>query len=116
MRTNSTLVIHTSFYIICALTTVLCLSCGEAQDEERKSQWIMNEVNHKIQEFKAERKAECISQIIEAASSEVDSILSQKDIFSNIMDKEIPNRPIKPEYVPLDTNAITNHKVERVLN
>ncbi|MDG2448357.1 MAG: hypothetical protein P8M34_01920 [Saprospiraceae bacterium] len=92
------------------------LSCGENKEEERKEDWISNEVNRQIEEFIIERKAECMEGILKTAEAEVDSIISQKDLFGNIMNKDIPEKPIKPEYIPLDSNALKNHKVEKVLD
>lgn len=98
---------------------ILCLfleGCSDANEERRKEEWIQKEVALKIQQFKSEKLEECMSEILLAAEADVDSILSQKDLFGNIINQEVPDKPVKPEYIPLDSAAIKNHQVKKVIN
>lgn len=91
------------------------IGCGDTNEEERKQQWINKEISEKIEAFKKQKKEECLNEILLIAEAEIDSILSQKDLFQNLINQDAPSKPIKPQYIPLDSNAIQNHKVKKVL-
>ena len=103
------------FYIVFCFSLSI-LSCGEDDEERRKEEWVQNEVKEKIREFISNQKSECYESILLDAEAEVDSILSQKDLFGNIIDKELPTKPERPEFIPLDSTALEEHKIEKVIN
>lgn len=102
--------------LFCLVVLLQCISCSESDEELRKELWIKNEVDFKIQSFISEKKAECLNSILSAAEAEVDSIISQKDLFGNVMDKDLPQKPEKPEFVPLDSTILESHEVKKVIN
>ena len=100
-------------YILLSLIVLSICSCDDEADELRKKQWVEREVYQKIIAFKNQKKEECINDILRAAEIEVDSLLAQKDLFGNVLDQEIPDKPVKPDFVPLDTVSLNDHKVSR---
>ncbi|MEE9372963.1 MAG: hypothetical protein V3V00_07910 [Saprospiraceae bacterium] len=100
------------FYVIATYILTL-LSCAENDELERKEEWIKKEVQNQIITYKKEMRNECMAEILLKVEAEVDSLLSQKNLF--VLDKDIPNKPVKPEFVSLDTLALNNHEVRKVL-
>jgi len=99
--------------IIISLTAFT--ACDNEEEERMKKEWIENEVKNLILNYRAEKLKACKQEIFEAAEYAVDSILSRMDLFDDLVDENIPLKPVKPEFVPLDSSAMENHKVERIL-
>ena len=99
------------------LVSVLFLigACDNTEEERLKTEWVENEVNSLIEQYKVQKMKECMEEIIKEAEYVVDSLLSDKDLFNDIITDRLPMKPTKPEFVPLDSIALQNHKVEPVV-
>jgi len=104
---------HISFFVLVAVCLLSLNSCSDQSEDLRKQQWVEKEVYLRIKAFKEEKRNECYMDIVRTAEIEVDSILSQKDLFGNVLDKEAPAKPSKPEFVPIDARELQNHEVKR---
>lgn len=96
-------------------SSYITTGCNDADEERLKQEWIKKEVDKRIEEYKVEKLAECLAAIRIEAEIEVDSILSTKNLFNNVIDESIPTKPTKPEFVPLDSVVLESHTVERVI-
>ena len=92
------------------------VACTGRLEDELKEEWVQNEVLILSSDYRLKKITECKNIIFQEAESYVDSILSDMDLFSKIIGEEIPVKPIKPKYIPLDTNTFKNHSVNPILN
>ena len=90
-------------------------SCVEDNTESQEA-WVQNEVNKRIESYRAERLEECMDQVFAKAEMKIDSLLSGKDLYESVVNNQIPDKPTKPNYIPLDTSALENHNVEHVIH
>lgn len=97
------------------LASILLVACGSDNEERRKQEWIENEVELRALKYRKERMGECLSEIVAEAEIFVDSLLANNDLFSEIVDQTVPDRPEKPEFVPLDSQLLERHNVSTVL-
>ena len=95
--------------------SIAVMSCGDDQEEQRKLEWIENEVRLKAERHRKERMDECMAKILQEAEIFVDSLLANNDLFMEIVDETIPDRPEKPEFVPLDSSLLEQHSVKPVM-
>ncbi len=100
----------------CVSLLVLLASCSGKLKERQKSEWLEKEVASKIIAHRNKKMTECKQDILLEVETFVDSLISNSDLFSKIIDENIPEKPSKPEYVPLDSSALREHRVNPILN
>ena len=104
------------YYVIFSLGFVILLnSCSGKIKKQQKAEWLEKEVKGKIIDHRVNKMADCQHDILREAEIFVDSLISNNDLFSKIIEK-IPAKPSKPEYVRLDSAALKEHRVNPIVN
>jgi hypothetical protein len=109
---------HTTFFVLIIISVFLLSTisgCSEDDEIGRKEKWVEAEAKIIADRFREEKLSECLLTIRNDAEAYVDSLIAGNDLLSQIIDESIPNRPIKPEYIDLDTVALQDHRVNPVL-